>query len=191
MALSAHSYAMPEPAPVSASEKLQTLLAFCAETLGAHEAGSLRFAGRFRRQTQLQTDRQDRVRVMGQPAYYLEVIETGPSQSQARAGGSVVRRRHRFRVSLWYQYQDAETDQAASQARFDALVEGTDPARPGLLWGLRTVVFLQTEPASGGGGRRLRLWQPEHDHKDVVPLDLEGTELAHYLTFTIDISDTL
>ena len=64
---------------VSMMDKRQALTDYCTGILQAHQAG-LKAEQRFRRATELKVTRRERVAVMGDPVYYLEVIETGPTE---------------------------------------------------------------------------------------------------------------
>lgn len=191
MPVSVHSLSLATPVPVSVQDKSDALVDYMKTILETHKAG-LNYADRYRRETDVAVDRQDRIAVMGDPdaggTYYLEVIEVGPTVSQMTAHVPV-RTRHRFRASFWYGYRDDQVAANSSQAAFNTMVEGTAQALPGLLWALRTVHFIQTTTTAAAPSRLLRLFLQEDDVKDVVPLDMEGRELAHFLTFTIDVSD--
>ena len=172
----------------SMMDKRQALSDFCAGILEAHQAG-LKAEQRHRRETEMKVSRRERITVMGDPAYYLEVLETGPtertiSDEQKRFLGGI----HRFQVSFYLQYADDEDYDDSSQKAFDALVESTDAAKVGLLPALRC---LGLETLRAASGEVLRVRQPSADAKDVVPLDEQGTEAAHLLTFTIDVEDQL
>ena len=171
---------------VSMTEKRQALTDYCVSILTAHQVG-LKAEQRFRRETELQGTRKERVAVMGDPAYYLEVIETGPTERTAKdEQGRFLGGLHRFRVTFYLQYADDASYSASSQKTFDDMVESTaDPL--GLLPALRCL-GLETLSA---GGEQLRLRQPSDDVKDVVPLDGQAQEAAHLLTFTIAVEDLL
>lgn len=176
---------------VSMVNKRQALAAFCQAKLEAHHA-SLNASQRYRRQTEPQASRRERIKVMGDPAYYLEVLDAGPTvmtmedEHLRYVGG-----KHRFRVSLWLQYSDHASYALSSQKRFDDMVESTDDDAPGLLHALRTEALgdVTALDSDGETTRRLRFSQPEGDEKDVIPLDESATEVAHYLTFEISIRE--
>ena len=168
--------------------KRQALTDYCAGILTAHQAG-LKAEQRHRRETEMKATRRERIAVMGDPAYYLEVLETGPTERTAKdEQGRFLGGIHRFQVTLYLQYADDEDYDNSSQSRFDDMVESTDESAIGLLPALRC---LGLETLRAASGEVLRVRQPSADAKDVVPLDEQGTEAAHLLTFTIAVEDLL
>lgn len=157
---------------VTPKEKLDALASFCETALEAVRPG-LRVETRYRRQTEPNAARRDRIAVMGDPCYYLEIRHAGPTAgSDLRRSGQPGHLGHRFALTLFYQYADAAAYAQSSQATFDALAGA-------LLDSLRQVQSFD--------GTTIHVGQPEEDAEDVWPLDERGTEAAHVLTFFIEL----
>lgn len=161
--------------------KKALLAAACEAALNAHPYGTVKVATRYRRQTERRTSRRDRVALMGDPCFYLEVLRSGPFESTVDVnGGASLQGIDRFQVSLFFAFSDHNDYSKSSQKKFEKLcyAEGDTP---GLLVKLRDTTIV------GTGDERCVLYQPENDVEDVVPLDDAATEAAHLLTFSIGI----
>lgn len=154
-------------------EKRDALADFCETTLTAVKSG-LELSTRWRQPATPGAARADRVALMGDPAYYLEVHNSGRASDDNDAIAHRVD--HFFQVSLWLGYEDNDTYSKSSQKEWDDLVEGSD----GLLPSLAAKPRLQT-----ASGPTSTLWQPQDVTNDVVALSNRGQEKAHYLTFEI------
>ena len=143
---------------------------------------------RFVKATMINVTPQRRKAVMGDPTFYFEVLEIGPTTPAHTDGvGQVMTNRHRFRVQFWYAYDDDDgVYNGSSQERFDLLVEGVSQNTPGLLTYLRTIGYVAT-----AGGATIKVYNPEQDRKDVVPLQGDLQVLAHTLSFQIELGEEL
>ena len=139
-----------------------------------------KFAERLRLETFKSETRPDRVRVMGDPTAYCEVLYGGDSTvDQEDTGGRAVLDVDPFRVNVWFAYYDAETYENSSQAKFDSLMFDDDE---GIITGLREVETIN--PTGYHPGVPLDITGIE---STVVSLDESGIELAHFLTFNVTI----
>ena len=137
-----------------------------------------RSSTRLRRATFDSSTRAERIRVMGDPTAYFEVIWTGATGQgvQVDSLDTEVLQGHQFRFNLWMEYKDAESYQGSSQQKFDALCEGEN----GILTKLRDTPVLQAD-------EMYMIYHPTEVVVSEVSLDNEGRDLAHYLTFIISI----
>lgn len=131
-----------------------------------------KYADRLRRETFDSITRQQRIKVMGDPTKYAEVLFSGYASEQEDAGGNVVLDNSIFRVNVWHFYYDADNYNDSSQKAFDDLCFADDGILP----------VLDSDNMLDEG-----LWILDISAVEqlVVSLDNEGTELAHFLTFTI------
>lgn len=138
------------------------------------------FADRLRRETFDSSTRSSRIRVMGDPTMYCEVLYAGLSENdQEDTAGTTVLDTDTFRVNLWYYYHDWSEYTQSSQAAFDNILFNQ---HTGIITGLREVETLN--PGAYSPGIPLSLTGIE---TSVISLDESGVELAHFLTFTITI----
>lgn len=163
------------------------LATLCESVLQAHAAplglaDVLHVETRYRRQTEPTAYRADRVRLMGDPCWYLEVLHAGPfTPTVDVSGGRVTQGLHAFRVSVWRQYHESEAYEASSQYLWDQMIHAESDDVPGLLRALRD------RPIVGTGDDRVVVYPPEGESDDVIPLDEGGEEAAHYLTMTVQV----
>lgn len=154
----------------------------CKTTLEAHRSG-LRTATYFRNADDPRRDRADRVRVMGDPCWYMEVLhEATEAEGTVVSGGKWLLAYDRFRVYVWFAYADAPTYAASSQSTWDTMMHGQEDGAEGLIYTLTQAVAVGDSPT-----RKDTLQQQGIVTGDVVPLDMGGKELAHFCTFTIDL----
>lgn len=166
---------------VEMMQKRLDLLAACVDLLEAHETG-LRAEMRYRPQTDVLATPSAQAAVMGDPAYYLEVLHaSGPVSALDVNGGAPEAARDTFAVSLFYQMRDADQYEQSSQAAWDEMVYSTDADAPGFLVGLMRTLDV------GAGDDRCTLADPADVRDDVVPLSTAKRTLAHLLTFKIDV----
>lgn len=141
----------------------------------------IRASGRFRDVTPGSRRSQDRI--IGETAYYLEVI---PSPAEA---SDTLRTNHNaavdiqelYQVSLWLEYEDADAYAGSSQSEYDSLAAGPN----GLLTKLRSDgQGLPSNNLSDPGLECITLGQPTSVQEPIVELDLQG-RLAHLLRFTL------
>ena len=155
------------------------------EALASFIAGAVAPFGNFRHSTRLRSatfdasNRGDRIRVMGNPTAYFEVIWTGETGEgmQNDSLDTEVLHGHQFRVNLWLAYKDHDTYELSSQKTFDDLCEG----ETGVLSLLRETPNLPVDD------EMYMIYHPRAVVASEVSLDNEARELTHYLTFIISI----
>jgi len=170
---------------ITRHEKQEALTELCDEILTAIRGG-LKSNARYRK---VGTGRSAQDKIMGDPAYYLETY-FAPDQSSRTvdtlegAASEVV---HNYQVSVWYEYDDADTYEQSSQKEYEQLIEGTN----GLLPTLRG----SPEPGSPGHPDvadwpdTTELGQPQDVAEPIVDLDNRG-RLAHLCRFQIALTHT-
>lgn len=133
---------------------------------------------RFRIGTFNASNRNARVAIMGDPAKYCEVlyITRNPITSTAKS----TRRRtiHQFEVNIWYGYHDSDSYEVSSQSTWDDITEGENGVLPSL-----------ESKGTFEGDKLYTIDAIFDDVNAVIALDNTGKELAHYLTFSINIRD--
>lgn len=132
---------------------------------------------RLRRETFDASSRQKRIDIMGTRSTYAEVLLDVPSYGRNTSSNKRRNRTHTFRVNVWYGYEDAFDLASSSQAVFDRIVDGDD----GLL------ITLAETGKQTVNGEFFYIDEPVGAQISEVALDNSGKELAHYLTFNIDI----
>lgn len=133
---------------------------------------------RLRRATFDSVNRSERVRIMGEPTAYAEVLWVGNgTDDQYSATVTEILHGHLFRVNIWMGYKDADNYLNSSQAIFDDLCEG----ETGVLTMLRDMDIFQ------GVDNPILILPPENVQVSEISLDNSGKELAHFLTFTITL----
>jgi hypothetical protein len=144
-----------------------------ARIKGVIDDPDFNYADRLRRETFDSSTRHQRLRIMGDPVKYCEVLHAGTGDiEQEDSLGMNVLDSDIFRVNLWMEYRDHDDYQSSSQYDFDRIVYGDDGI-------IRT---LDSEPGAVYPGF---IWSIANVESLVVSLDEEGKELAHFLTFTI------
>lgn len=117
----------------------------------------------------------------GDPLFYADVLlrGNGRSASQGRDTGRI----HDYEVWLWYEYNDADTLAASSQATFDDLTYGPDGVIPALeegcveSGGVSAQVPFNTLDA--GFSEEVRIAEVTNSPTRI---------LAHLLTFTVQLT---
>lgn len=133
-----------------------------------------KYADRLRRETFDSYTRQQRVKIMGNPTKYCEVLFAGYDNEQEDTGGNTVLDNSLFRVNVWFAYRDSDIYEESTQSSFDDLCFND---KDGIL-----PVLDDSNPIGDVWVMNIAgVEQP------VVSLDNEGTELAHFLTFTITL----
>lgn len=172
-----------------AADKRKALAERIASLLNAHLAG-VSYAWWYRRATAPIASRNDRVLVMGDPVYYFDVLPVGvatPREPDNRIrrseGKKVLRREDRVRVDFWYGYTDDDTYAVSTFALFELMIDSRSVAKPGVLIALEETTALATDD---GGGCRVGI--PSGVSIDLVPLDMEGVEFAHLLSFEVTLT---
>ena len=159
--------------------KLDLLAAFCESTLNAHKSG-VKVHKRYRHQANPGTSRADRIQVMGDPAYYLEVRYSGPFESTVDVkGGEALQGTHRFVVQFIYEYEDDDNYDRSSARTFNEMVHQISDATPGLM------IAINTTPVIGSGTDRCVLYHTMNDSQDVIPLS--NRTPAHYWTCEVEV----
>lgn len=157
-------------------EKRRLLANWLAETLDAF--GNFSVETRLRRATFDSVNRAERLRIMGEPTAYAEVLWLGNGgDDQYSATVTEILHGHLFRVNIWLEYKDNGNYNLSSQAIFDDLCEGEG----GVLTQLRELDAFEGEDCP------ILVLPPESVQVSEVSLDNAGKELAHFLTFTITL----
>ena len=139
--------------------------------------GNFKFANRLRIETFKSDNRAERIRIMGDPTAYCEVLFVGNSVEQDDTGTRTVLDNDLFRVNLWLAFKDNDDYALSSQAEFDTIMLDDES---GIITGLGEAGTIN--PSGYSPGVALDLAGIE---STVVSLDESGQELAHFLTFTI------
>ena len=174
-------------------EKKAWLAGICAEYLREHtsvmqevwpgQPVGLNVETRYRRVLDYASSRQERVDVMGDPCWYLVVMETGPTRSTHERSDLGYRGGiHTFELVLNLQYKDHDDPDQASQAVFDQMTEGWDMPW-GLLMQLRRVGYVSHE------GCTLQIASVYDDQKTIVSLDSDNEDAAHMLYCKVEVDD--
>jgi hypothetical protein len=163
-------------------EKQEALTEFCADALTAVKSG-LKYSARFR---EVPSGRRAQNQAIGDPAYYLEtwLPAEGSSETTDVLEGEALEVRHRFVVSLWLEYEDADSYAASSQATYEKLVEAENGLLPTLRGHPEPRLPGRTGPLWPGGAS---VGQPEGVQEPIVNLDNQGRK-AHLLRFAIGIA---
>lgn len=145
-------------------DKRQKLSDWLQNSLSVH--GNFNVVQELKRETFDSVDRATRIKIMGDPTAYCEILnrprDTGVGQ---RTSGNTRRkgRYHNFYVRIWFQYPN--------QDEFDTLSEQT------VLDGLEQLALLDD----------YKVMYPENIRILEVALDSTAKELAHYMEFEIEI----
>jgi len=176
--------------PVSVVTKRDLLLSFCESKINAHKTAlgitaTLKTANRYRHQTDPRTSRLKRIEVMGEEtfhAFYLEVLHIGPHERTIDlAPGEDFFGQDTFQVSFFLRYKDHAAYASSSQNEMDTICHSQSTSTPGLLPAMRTTTTL------GSGDDRCILNDPYEENETVIPMDDAGEELAHLITFAVQI----
>lgn len=158
--------------------KRSDLATFCVGALTARKSG-LKHDDTYRGADEAGVSRADRVRVMGDPVYYLEILHTvgpltSPSPGAIVSGGKMSLSIDTFRVSLWL---EQSKDGSTSQSVFDNLLHAQTAGEEGLIYKLSQTLRI---------GSSVRFSMPREPVEDVVWMGTDQAR-AHYATFTIDL----
>lgn len=133
------------------------------------------YADRLRRETFDSSTRHQRLKIMGDPVKYCEILHAGTGDiEQGDSLGMNVLDSDVFRVNLWMEYRDHAEYESSSQYDFDRIAYGDNGI-------IRTLDSVPEDVYPGF------IWSIANVESLVVSLDEEGKELAHFLTFTITI----
>jgi hypothetical protein len=159
--------------------KRDSLVAYVSGILNGFD--NFNVADRLRWATFRSDARDERVRIMGDPTAYAEVVWIGRGEgSQVASLGQEVLEGHLFRINVWYAFKDDDSYAHSSQKTFDDICEGDQ----GLLYRLRNDVQI---PNLSNDGEIMYIYSVGQVQVSEVSLDTEGLELAHFLTFTVSI----
>lgn len=153
------------------------LLADIVETTLQAIDSNYRVEQRLRRETFDASSRQKRIEIMGTNTTYAEVLLDVPSFARNTASNKRRNRTSTFRVNVWYGYEDSDNFATSSQSVFDNIVSGES----GLL------ITLAEKGYTEVGGEKFYIDDPVGVSVSEVALSNDGKELAHYLTFGIDV----
>lgn len=131
---------------------------------------------RFRQATFDSRDRRDRIAVMGDKSTYCEVLYNGRGSKVAQYTneGKPIQVSYNFGVTIWLGYFDAPDYANSSQALFDTICE-------------EKILPTLEQTANLGGAEYNLIFNPESVHISMAPLDSQGEELAHTLSFIIEV----
>lgn len=127
--------------PSEVNDKLTALGAIISDQLELHD-GNWVTRTRPRADVVLfrATTRADRVRIMGDPVRYCEVLyerPVEPEEEYVLASGEQHKTTHRFSVDVYFEYEDADTQAASSYAEWITAMEDRTNGKEGLLHYLR------------------------------------------------------
>lgn len=166
---------------ISARRKIDIVADWAEGKVSAVESG-VNTETRHRRQTEPLVSRKDRSEVMGNPVFFLEVRNEGPTtKTVSKNAGGMLQNEHTLRVALFYEYEDATNYKDSSRSAFDAIVHSTSDGQPGLHYATAVSRVIASS------GDRVVLKDPENDVDDVVPLDNSGKEAAHIFTYNVAV----
>lgn len=171
----------------SMKDKRAALAKLITETLDEHLVDSTTFRGdvRFREAVfSSHAERAEREAIMGKPVRYWRLAWLGDDprlEADVFGDDTYDDVPHRFACQLWLAYSDARTYAQSSDALWSALLEGTDPAMPGLFVKLRETAVLSV------GDYAPQLGAPEDAGVDDAPRNLGDGMLCHYAQFFITV----
>lgn len=158
-------------------DKRDELVSYLTTILQAIDADFV-IEDRFREATFNSTNRNSRVAIMGDPAKYCEVLYITRNPITGTAKSTRRRTIHQFEVNIWYGYKDADTYANSSQKVWDEITEGDAGVLPSL-----------ESKGTFEGDKLYTIDAIFDDVNAVIALDNTGKELAHYLTFSINLRD--
>ena len=169
------------------TEKTDALATFLRGALESHDT-DYTVERRVREAVVRGTSRRDRLGVMGDPARYLLLAPVAPSypaDGRKRSGrGAPLERTDTFFCQLWHGYEDAASFEASSQAAFERVVGDQPDEGSSAPIGLLPALAQEATLSEGAA----RLHDPADVTLDLVALDGQAQELAHYLSFSIDVT---
>ena len=148
------------------------LLSYLAAEVQAVQAG-VQTERRFRQIRGL--SRSQRLDLMGQDLYYLEVLPTGIALTDPAPDDSLRQREYSYTATLFFRYEDADTYAASSQATWDPIAQAMIEA-------------LAEGSYTDNAGRRYV--ETTDLTLDIQPLDEAFQDVVHSLTATITVTDT-
>lgn len=138
-------------------------------------------------------DYSERVSVMGDPLWYMQVLHVGPTTvHKETSDGQLISASHRFAIMLFFEFLDAPREEDSSTNIFEAMTDGVgDPC--GLLPWIRaqgvkrvTEFDVRGHPIHDG---LLRYKLMEDDIRSVVPVESTGTIAQHVFTTEVEVRD--
>ena len=145
-----------------------------------------------------------RIKIMGDPIWYTEILFTGPTTTlKESADGRYQGAIHEFAVALFLEYREMK-----STTLFEDMTDGHLPGKRGLMLylrdqGISRITYpnpTETSPAHKDSGdvicaiRETGTENEYRDHRSVINFDKSKpatSEKAHLLTFRVYISDIL
>lgn len=120
-----------------------------------------------------------RAEMMGDPVRYAEVLhrpaEAGGSDN--RANSTRVRKDHRFRIMVYYEFDDKDSYSNSSQSTWDDIVAGDS----GLI---KTIEKQSTITGTSG---KYSLMPLSDLDGGIIPIDQQAKLLTHMITFTQEL----
>lgn len=154
----------------------EALAAYLTQAAEAEEVG-LTTERRFRMLRGI--NRSERLAIMGDDLYYLEVLPTGMQLADQAPDRSYRDRIYTYNAALHHRYQDADTYAAASQSTWD-------PIQQAVVEAVAEGSFL---PTAGNFAERVDLeMEGEGGTLDIQPLDQSYQDVVHTLAMTLTCS---
>lgn len=159
---------------MKATKKRQFLKEYLEEYCRSFNS-NYRFENRVRRATMGVFSRSQRISVMGAETTYGEVLSgvLTPEHSQYDAVTNPELQSHGFVVNIWYGYKDSDRYEHSSQKVWDEMIHD------GLLIDIQELNYQSYREES------VYVFEPTNITDIIVPLDSEGKELSHFLSFSI------
>lgn len=130
---------------------------------------------RVRRETFDASSRAKRLEILGDKTTYAEVLTSTPTFTGRRSSNKTPNYNYAMRVNVWYGYHDAQSYDQSSQSIFDDIVHKV----------------LEGFSADGGTDREGVFYYIDEPYDasepSLVSLSNDGKELAHYLTFRVNV----
>ena len=119
--------------------------------------------------------RSQRLDLMGQDLYYLEVLPTGIALSDPAPDDRLRQRQYSYTATLFHRYYDADDYEASSQSAWDPIAQAMIEA------------LAQGSYTDAAGRRYLETTQLA---LDIQPLDEAFQDMVHSLTAEATVTDT-
>ncbi len=157
--------------------KREALYNYIINILEAHEPG-WKGAQFMREATFKSASRDSRIKVMGSPTKYVEVVWRGTSPDVESAFGGTHTEGDSFQVNVWYGFKDSDEYEFSSQSRWDEMMRDEE----GLLTQLLKDGYMLVD------GKPSMFEDLSNIQITEVSLDREGKELAHFASFMITLT---
>lgn len=120
-------------------------------------------------------NRGERLAIMGDDLYYLEVLPTDLAFDDVDPSRFARDRVYTYSVALHHEYEDADTYAAASQSTWDPIAQAV----------LEAVAERSFIPTEGGFSERIDLELDGAATLDIQPLDERYQDIVHTLAMTL------